>query len=128
MRHRHTTTPMLLAGLLSLGLGAPALAADENANREAAGTPGPITDQQLKQFAAALSDVRDIRTEYTSKLRQADSREERQNLKKRGQREMVQVIRDSGLDLKQYNRIGGRVGGDKELRQRMKEMLGQQSG
>lgn len=131
MQHHRTASALALAGLLTLGTGSVALAEESDSSGNAAATTDEqarISDPKLEKFTLALADVRRIRTEYGPKLQQADSREKRTQLKKTGQQEMIQAIRDSGLELKEYNRIGNRLGSDQELQQRMKQMMEKQQG
>lgn len=130
MQQHRTVSSTLVAGLLALGLAPAAHAADTDADSEAASAseePAPISDQQLEQFTLALTDIREIRMKYIPRLKAATSQEERQQLKQAGQQEMVEAIRDKGLGIQEYNRIGSRLGNEKELRQRMKAMLEQNS-
>lgn len=131
MQHHRTASALALAGLLTLGTGSVALAGESDSSGNTAATTDEqarISDPKLEQFTLALADVRQIRVEYGPKLQQAESREQRTQLKKAGQQEMIQAIRDSGLELKEYNRIGNRLGSDQKLQQRMKQMMEKQQG
>jgi len=133
--HQHrTTTSIAVAALVALGLAAPGWAADEGAaDSGSAGSATdtraePVSDQQLEQFAVALTSMQQIRMEYAPKLRQAEDKAEQQRLKQQGRKEMIKAIRDSGLEVKEYNRIGNRIGTDSELKERVREIMQQQSG
>jgi len=130
MQHHRTASAFALAGLLALGTGSTALAAgDESSGNSGTATEqAPISDQKLEQFTTAMADVREIRMDYGSQLQQAESQDKRQKLKQEGQQEMLEAIRDSGLKVEEYNRIGNRLGNDKELQQRLKKMMSEQSG
>lgn len=133
MQHHRTTSAILLAALITLGAG-PAVAAGEGETNEGSASQSQqsqqsqVSDQKLQQFTLALADVRDIRMEYGPRLQQAETREEQRELKKEGREAMMKAIRDNGLELKEYNRIGNRLGSDKELQKRVKEMMASQQG
>lgn len=130
MQHHRTTSAILLAGLIALGAG-PAIAAGEgeaNENAASQSQQAQISDQKLQQFTLALADIRDIRMEYGPKLQQAENEKQQRELKKQGRQAMMQAIRDSGLEVKEYNRIGNRLGSDEELQQRVQEMMANQQG
>lgn len=130
MQHHRTTSAILLAGLIALGAG-PAIAAGEgeaNENAASQSQQTQISDQKLQQFTLALADIRDIRMEYGPKLQQAEDKKQQRELKKQGQQAMMQAIRDSGLEVEEYNRIGNRLGSDEKLQQRVQEMMANQQG
>jgi len=129
MQHHRTTSALILAGLLGLGTGSTALAAGDESSGDSAATAEqtPIGDGKLEQFTTAMADVREIRMDYSSQLQQVESQEKRQSLKQEGRKEMVEAIRDNGLKVEEYNRIGKRVSNDKDLQKRVKNMIGGQS-
>lgn len=134
MRHRQFTNPssILLAGLLSLGLGAPVLADDTGTSGSGSAATndedsGPITDEHLQRFVVAVSEIREIRREYAPRLQQAESEEEQNQLLQQGRGEMIEAIEDTGLDPEEYNRIGRRIKNDEQLKRRAKEMVQEQS-
>lgn len=133
MHNRRTLTSLALAGLVALGLATPAVAADQgdadggNADPAAANDTQPVSDRKLEQFALALVNVRQVRMEYTPKLQQAEDKAEQQRLRQQGRQDMLEAIRDTGLEVKEYNRIGNRIGNDAELKQRVRKIMEQQS-
>lgn len=132
MRHQRFTTPILLAGLLGLGFGAPAWAGDTESsgaatNDTAAGSES-VSDEQLQQFVVAMSEIREIRMEYAPKMQEAGNEEEQNRLRKEGREEMLEAIRDTGLEAEEYNRIGQHINNDEELKQRARELVQEQNG
>lgn len=129
MRHPRFTTPILLAGLL--GLGAPAWAENTegsgNATSETAAGSDSVNDEQLQQFVMAMNEIRDVRMEYAPKLQEAETEEEQNRLRKEGREEMLEAIRDTGLEAEEYNRIGQRISNDEELEQRARELMQEQN-
>lgn len=124
----------LMAAALTLG-SAPALAADSNSKAAGDANQGgqqqkqeqdPVSDAKLKQFADAAMEMRSVRAEYGPKLQNAESDEERAKLKKEGQGKMKEAIRSSGMEVAEYKRIGRRLNQDKELQQRLQQMMKKQ--
>jgi hypothetical protein len=131
MQHHRTTSAVVVAGLLALGTGQAALAEGNGSSADtgsSAEQQAGVSDEKLQKFTLAMADVRKVRMEYGPKLQQAESEQKRTQLKKEGQQEMVRAIRESGLEVKEYNRIGDRLRDDKELQQRVRQMMNQQSG
>lgn len=131
MHHRKLTTSILLAGLLSLGLGTPAQAENTgesgSGDAAAAGDSEPISDKQLQKFVVAMNEIRKIRQEYAPRMQQAEGEQEQKELRKEGRGEMLEAIRDTGLDAEEYNRIGRRINNDQELKRRVRELLQEQN-
>ena len=117
MQHQRLTATILLTGLLAA---APAWAEQTN---EASGSGAQVSDEQLQQFTLALAEVRSIRMEYMPRVQEAESREQRNQLKQQGREEMLEAIRDTGLEVDEYNRIGQRIGNDADLKRRVQEMM-----
>lgn len=130
MHNQRFTTPILLAGLLGLGVVAPAWAEDTGstgtATGEAAAGGGSISDEKLQRFVVAMSEIREIRMEYGPKLQEADNEEEQNRIRKEGREEMIEAIEDTGLEADEYNRIGRRINNDEELKNRVRDLAQEQ--
>ena len=137
-RFNRSTGGVAVALLLALAPISGAVAADgadagsggDGTSGEAAASPSgdPVSDAKLEQFAAAFSQMQQVRREYGQKMKQADEKARRKELRKKGQQEMVGAIRGSGLELAEYRRIGKRLNQDEALRSRLKSMMQQQRG
>lgn len=131
MHNQRFTTPILLAGLLGLGLGAPAWAEDTGSTGTTTGETAaggePISDEKLQQFVVAMGEIREIRMEYGPKLQEAENEEEQNQLRKEGREEMLEAIRDTGLGADEYNRIGRRINNDEELKNRVRSLAQEQN-
>lgn len=131
MLHQQIKASILLAGLLSLGLGAPAQAQNSgesgNGNAAASGGSEPVSDEQLQKFVVAMNEIREIRMEYGPRMQQAEGEQERNQLRKQGRAEMLEAIRGTGLEAKEYNRIGRRINNDEELKRRVRELAQEQN-
>lgn len=132
MRHRKFTKSILLAGVLGLGFGAPAWAEDTEgsgaAGNEATTGSESVSDEQLQQFVVAMNEIREIRMEYAPKLQEAENEEKQNQLRQEGREEMLDAIRDSGLETEEYNQIGQRINSDEALQQRARELAQEQGG
>jgi|GEM_PF-5881107 len=119
-----------LAACIALGTGAPAMAAGNgdsgsvtlgNGNAQSS----HVSDQDLRKFGAAYVHLRSIRATYVKKLQKADGKKEQVQIKKQGQKKMVQAIRDQDLKVAEYQQIGRKLNGDKALQQRLRKIMHQ---
>lgn len=123
MHHRAASfARLLLAGALALGTAAPAVAAEHGGSSGSA-QEAQVSEQKLEQFVAAYAEIQAIRAEYMPKLQQAEDEEEQARLQKQGQEEMVNAVRDEGLDVSEYQRIGQKINSDQELQSRVKTLI-----
>lgn len=124
MHHRAASfARLLLAGALALGTAAPALAAEHGGAPDSGQEGAQVDPEKLERFVAAYAEVQSIRAEYMPRLQQAGDAEEQAKLKKEGQEKMVNAIRDEGLDVSEYQRIGQTINSDRELRGRVKKLI-----
>lgn len=95
-----------------------------NGSQQAGAASGePVTDAQLEKFAAAYGKLQKMRQAYGQKMKQAEDKAERKQLRKEGQQKMVSAIRSAGLEIAEYQRIGRKLSQDKELRSRLQALL-----
>ena len=132
-RHQPRSLRALIAAMLTLALAGPALAAGEQGagnddGGAAAGAAAEVTDAELKQFAEAFGQIRSVRAEYGPRIQQAESKQQRNELKKQGRQDMVAAIQDAGLKVAEYRQIGQRLNGDKALQQRLRELMREERG
>lgn len=95
---------------------------------DAAASDEPVTEADLEKFAAAYGQLQAVRAEYGQKLQQAEEESKQQELRKEGQQAMVSAIRDEGLEIAEYRRIGKKLNNDKELRSKLQSMMQERSG
>lgn len=123
MHHRAASLArLLLAGVLGLGLAAPALAA-EHEGGSGSGQEAQVDQEKLEQFVAAYAEIQAIRAEYMPRLQQAEDEEEQAQLQEQGQEEMVNAVRDEGLDVSEYQQIGQKINSDQELQARVQDLM-----
>lgn len=116
---------LLLAGALTLGAAAPALAQGDG---QGSGQEAQVSQEKLEQFVAAYAEIQAIRAEYMPRLQQAEDEEEQARLQKEGQEEMVSAVRDEGLDVGEYQQIGQKINSDQELQTRVKTLIEEHQG
>lgn len=95
---------------------------------DAAASDEPVTEADLEKFAAAYGQLQSVRAEYGQKLQQAEEESKQQELRKEGQQAMVSAIREEGLEIAEYRRIGKKLNNDEELRSKLQEMMQEKSG
>ncbi|MCC5858784.1 MAG: DUF4168 domain-containing protein [Ectothiorhodospiraceae bacterium] len=119
----------LLSGLLFSSIALGQAAQDQQGQQQ----PGAMTEQQapdfdrqeLEQFADAYVKVGEIHTEYSQRLQEVDSTEDAQTLQQEANDEMVQAIRDTGLEVQDYSAIAAALERDPEMRQEVVGMIEQ---
>ncbi len=119
----------LLSGLLfsSIALGQ----ATQDQGAQQGEQPGAMTEEQaanfdqqeLEQFADAYVKVGEIHTEYSQRLQEVDSTDEAQSLQQEANDEMVEAIRDTGLEVQDYSAIAAALERDPEMRQDVVAMI-----
>ena len=111
---RYTITTALAAVALMALASPPAYAQAADAEPPARATP-QITDQQLQSYAVAALEVEKVNKTYQPMINKAPTREEQKTLYDKAAQEMVEVIRNSGLSVEQYNQITTLVQSNPEL-------------
>ena len=122
-------TTFLAAGLF----GAFAFASIAQAQTEPAPAPAApsapatsaFTDEELKSFGGAMTEVQKINAEYTPKMTGADG-PTKATLQKEMIGKMGAAVQASGLSPQKYNEISAAVQKDNALRQRLTEVLNAQ--
>lgn len=95
---------------------------------DAATSNEPVTEADLEKFAAAYGRLQTVRAEYGQKMQQAEEKSKQQQLRKEGQQAMVSAIRDEGLKIAEYRRIGKELNNNQELRSKLQSMMQEKSG
>lgn len=95
---------------------------------DAAASDEPVTEADLEKFAAAYGQLQTVRAEYGQKLQETEDESKQQELRKEGQQAMVSAIREEGLEIAEYRRIGKKLNNDEELQSRLQEMMQQEGG
>ena len=77
---------------------------------------------QLQKFADANASIRAIRQSARQEIQQAGSQQERTQIRKQAQGDMLSAIKDAGMTLKQYNSIGRAAQANPQLAQQIEQM------
>lgn len=81
-----------------------------------------IADKDVEKFADAQSKVEDIKGKYQEKVQaNAQEPEKAMEIQQQAQQEMVQAVKDAGLDVRKYNEIAQLSQYDTDLRKRIEE-------
>lgn len=88
----------------------------------ALGDASDISDGEVQRFAAAQGKVEQIKDKYRSKVQEkTDKPEQAMEMQRQAQKEMVQAVKDSGLEVRKYNQIAQLAQYDSGLRERIQE-------
>ena len=83
-----------------------------------------FSNKDLEAFADAQQEMGEIQQKYSDKLMsKKDQPEEAMKVQRDAQKEMVQAVKDSGLELKTYNQIAQLAQYDADFRARIQEMM-----
>ncbi|HET6725839.1 MAG TPA: DUF4168 domain-containing protein [Gammaproteobacteria bacterium] len=114
--------------LLAVALPAGAASVDGDATAAAARqahpaskTP-PISDRQLKIFAAARADLNRIRMEYRAKLKAAETTAERQRIVREGSAAVRKALKKHGMTPEQFREMAFTIRDNPELREKLEAM------
>jgi hypothetical protein len=139
MTHRVTRTTALAAaaGLAAAMAAWPAMAQDDDAERQA--QPGQqqqqqqmqaqppqnneVSEEQLEQFVDALAEISVIRQTAAAELEAAADMEEAERVHREAQEQMIEAVESAGLSVDEYNRIATLMGIDPDLSQRVHSKL-----
>lgn len=87
---------------------------------EAAKSADDFSEEELQAFAEVQTEIQDIGQRYQSKVANAEGSSEMQKLQQDMQKEMVEVVQSSDLDVGTYNSIAKAARGDPELQEKIK--------
>jgi len=81
-----------------------------------------FSDPELKKFAAALSEVNNIRGEYSEALENVKDSGKAQELQNKYTKKMINAIEGKGLSVEDYNNISKAMQENPQLREKVKNM------
>jgi len=85
-----------------------------------------VGDKELSQFADAVVALQQIKQGYEKKLGQAANKEEAQQIQAKMQQEMRQAIKEKGLSIQRYSKIGQATQNDPQLKKKVNKLVQQQ--
>lgn len=95
----------------------------------ATGQPGAqqqgasFSDEQLRTYAEAVKEVKEISNEYQPKMEAAQSEQDQQAVRREATEEMVEAIEKKGLSVDQYNQISMVARTDPETAAKINEYI-----
>ncbi|MFP4194478.1 MAG: DUF4168 domain-containing protein [Desulfosalsimonas sp.] len=121
---------LALAVALCFFIAAPAAAEDKGQQKEQKEydyeepekTAEDFSDGDLEKFAEAQEEVAEIRDEYSDELSGVEDNEKARELQDKYAQQMVDAIKDIGLDVQTYNEISMAVQNDSELKEKIENM------
>lgn len=122
---------LLAAGLGTASLMLPAYAAEQQGAAPQQGMDQPqqqtqqaepVSDQELKQFVVAVSNVQAVQQQYAQELQNAEDQSKAQALRQEAQQSMVEAVQETGMTVPEYNQLAQRVQNDPSLIQRLNEL------
>ena len=85
-----------------------------------------VEEQELKKFASAVRALQQIKQSYSEELGQAGDKKKAQQIQAKMQQEMRQAIKEQGLSVERYTKIGKAVRKDPELNKKVAKLIQQQ--
>jgi len=110
------------AAVLALGVAAPSIAQQTQAPAATQQAPVSYSDSQLEKFVAASKKVAVISQEYTPKLQSTTDEAARQEVYREADEKMVQVVRDEGMTVEEFNGINQAIQQDPALMERVQNI------
>ncbi len=77
------------------------------------------TDEELRTFASAALEVREIGAEWQPKITEAGSEEQAAEIQTQARDEMVEAVEQKGLSVERYNEITQQVRSNPELAEKV---------
>jgi hypothetical protein len=82
-----------------------------------------ISDRELRAFVKTYVETQNIRREYEPPIEKSTDPDRTLRLQQSANQELKEALARNDLTVEQYNRIFAQVNGDKDLRQRVLEMV-----
>ncbi len=86
-----------------------------------------FSQQKLMQYASVQDDIKMIRTDYSERIAQADTKAKERDLMVEAHREIANAIEEAGLYREEYANISLSLQQDPELRSQVQKMIKQHS-
>ncbi len=79
-------------------------------------------DKSLKKFAKVQTDLDEIRAKYSQEVQQVEEPDKARELQSKYRQQLIDAIRDNGLDIQTYNEISGAMQDNPELQEKIDKM------
>lgn len=83
---------------------------------------GEFTEGQLQSFLVARAEVRDIQSEYSSRLQEVSDDQKVAELQAEAQEKMVQAVQAEDLTVEEFNQIARKANSDPGFNERLQEL------
>jgi len=97
--------------------------AAQNPGQGAAQSAVSFEDKDLQKFAELQKPIQEIRSDYSKRLQSTQKPEEAAELQKEATDKMVEVVKDSGLEVQTYNQIAVAIQSDPQLQAKIQSMM-----
>ncbi|MGE6995960.1 DUF4168 domain-containing protein [Pseudomonas sp. NPDC047961] len=82
-----------------------------------------ISDKKLEKFADSLSEIMEIRQDFTAKLEKTGDPAEAQQLQQQANEKMMETVENNNLSIEEYNAINQAVQNNPQLRDKVISMI-----
>lgn len=103
------------ATLLAFAAGFAPAVAQQSQTQPPAAAPAQIDDAILMAFAQSTLDVEPIIDKWTTRIEEAETSEEAQQMRRTGNEEITQAVQENGLNMETYNQLYQVVQTDSEV-------------
>ena len=110
------------AAVLALGAASPAMAQQTQTPPATQQAPMNYSDSQLEKFVAASKKVAVISQEYTPRLQSTTDEATRQEVYREADEKMVDVVRNEGITVEEFNGINQAIQQDPALMERVQNL------
>ncbi len=127
---KQVALPASLALVFGMPLTAQAEEAKSQGEQKATAESGSTDiDQQTKEkFVDAYVEIKDVQQKYTKQLENVDDKQKARKLQEQAQAEMVKIVEQSNMTVKNYNQVVNAISKDAELRMEIEKMAKAESG
>lgn len=91
--------------------------------RGAEESPVSFQDKDLQKFAELQKPIQEIRNDYSKRLQSTQKPEDAAKLQKDATDKMVEVVKDSGLEVQTYNQIAVAMQSNPKLEAKIQSMM-----
>jgi hypothetical protein len=87
------------------------------------GQAASFSDEELKSFATAATEVQQLSIEWQKKLKEEKDQQKSQEMRQEATQEITQAVKDEGLTVEKYNQISMAARQDKDLRNKVVQYM-----
>jgi len=81
--------------------------------------------QTLQKFADSANKLQSIQQQFAKRLKGVKDKNKAKNIQKKMEGKMIKAVKSNGMDVKTYNAIANRMQQDKQLRQKVQQLMKQ---